>query len=129
MDNTAAVRGIQGIGEFDGDIENSIEFQGLASDQVLQGYAVEKLHDDEGFSVLLADVVDGADVGMIESGGGLRFALEASKGLRIVGDVVGKKFEGDAAVKAGVFGFVNDSHAAAAQPLDDSVVGDGSADE
>ena len=36
---------------------------------------------------VFADVVDGADVGMIERGGGLGFALEALESLRIVGDV------------------------------------------
>jgi|SRR5579859_820120 len=129
MDDAAAVRGVQGVSEFDGDIENSIELHRLTVDQVFQGNAVEKLHDNEGFAILLANVMDGADVRVIESGCGLRFALEAGKSLRIVGNVVGEKFQGDATMKAGVFGFVNDAHAAAAQPLDNPVVGDGSADE
>ena len=32
---------------------------------------------------LVADLVNGADVGMIQGGGGLRLALEAVQGLRI----------------------------------------------
>ncbi len=87
--------------------------------------AIEKFHGDEGFAVLLADIVDGADVGMIEGGGGLGFALEAGESLRVFGDVVGEELERDETVQADVFSFVNDTHAAAAEFFDDAVVGDG----
>ena len=36
-------------------------------------------------AILLADVVDRADVGMIQGGGGLRLPLKAAQGLRILG--------------------------------------------
>jgi hypothetical protein len=39
---------------------------------VLQRLAVEKLHGNELLAVLLADIVYGADVGVIQSGCGLR---------------------------------------------------------
>jgi hypothetical protein len=39
-----------------------------------------------------ADVVNGADVGVIEGGSGLGFTAEAGQGLRIFGDVIGEKF-------------------------------------
>ena len=51
---------------------------------------------------------------MIERGGGAGFAAETLDGLRVLGNVVGEKFQGDAAVQAGVFGFVNNAHATAA---------------
>ena len=70
---------------------------GRASDAVLQRHAVEKLHDNEGLPVLLPNLVDGADIGMIQRGGGLRLALEAGQGLRVFGDVVGQKLERDKA--------------------------------
>ena len=75
-----------------------------------------------------ADVVDGADVGMVQSGSGARFAPEALEGLRIAGDIVGQKFQSDEAAQARVFGFVDDAHAAAAELFDDAVVRDGVAD-
>ena len=77
---------------------------------------------------LLADVVDGADVGMVQGGGGLGFAPEAVQGLRVLGDIVGQEFERDEATERGVFGLVDHTHAAAAQLLDDAVVRDGLAD-
>ena len=66
-------------------------------DGVLEGEAVEKLHGDEGLRLVflgqvLIDFVDGADVGMVQRGCGLRFALETSQGLGILGDFIGRNF-------------------------------------
>ena len=86
--------------------------------------AIEKFHGDEGAAFGFADVVDGADVGVIEGGGGLRFALETGERLRIGGDVFGEEFECDEAMEAGVFGFVDDAHAAATEFVGDDEVGE-----
>ena len=99
MDDAFGVGGVECVGDFDGDAEETIEFEGLAGDDVLERDAIEKFHGDEGCAVFFADVVDGADVGMIERGGGLGFALEAGEGLRIVGDVVGEELQGDEAAE------------------------------
>ena len=72
---------------------------GSSRDAVLQRHAIQKLHGDERLAVLLANFVDGADVGMVQRGGGLRLALEAARGLRVFGDVVGQKLQGDKAVE------------------------------
>jgi len=52
----------------------------------------------------------------------LSLALETGENLRIAGDGVGKEFESDKTMQAGVFGFVDYAHAAAAELLDDAVV-------
>ena len=61
----------------------------------LQGHAVQELHGNEGFTILLTDVMDGANIGMIQSGCGLRLALEAAQSLRISGDLWGQELQGD----------------------------------
>ena len=66
----------------------SFDIHGAAVDAVLERLAVEKFHGDEGLAVLFADVVNGADVGMVERGGGLGFALETGEGLGIAGDIL-----------------------------------------
>jgi len=42
-----------------------------------QGLSFQQLHGNERLAILFADVVDRADIGMIESGSRPRFALEA----------------------------------------------------
>src|ERR1700722_1354977 len=71
---------------------------------------------------MFADFVDGADIGMIESGRGARLPAKSLQGLRIKRQFIGKKFEGDKAAKLGVLSFIDHTHAATAELLDDAVV-------
>jgi len=82
---------------------------------VFESPAVEKLHDDERMRFGFADFVDGAYVGVIEGGGGLRLALKAFESLGVAGDAVGKKFQRYEAVELTVFRFVDDAHAPTAE--------------
>src|ERR1700674_253999 len=95
---------------------------------MLQRQPFQKLHGDERMPVLLANVVNRADVGMVQGGRGLGFALKAGKRLRITGNLLGQELEGDEAMQPRVFRFVDDAHAATSELLDDAVVGDGLAD-
>jgi hypothetical protein len=52
----------------------------------------------------------------------LSLALETGENLRIAGDVVGKEFECDKTMQAGVFGFVDYAHAAAAESFEDAIM-------
>ena len=54
-----------------------------------------------GWPFCLADVVNGADVGMIERGGSLRLALKALEACAIVGHFIGQELQRDEAVAAG----------------------------
>ena len=83
---------------------------------------MEEFHGDEGLAVFFADVVNRADVRMVERGSGLRFALEASERARVVADVFRKKFQRDVAVEAIVFGFVDDAHAAGTEAFENAVM-------
>ncbi len=101
---------------------------GRARDSVLQRQAVQKLHGDEGTALLLANVVNGADVGVVQCGRGLGFTLKAGQRLRVAGDFIGQEFQGDKSAQPGVLGLVHHTHPTAAQLLDDAVVRDGLAD-
>ena len=89
---------------------------------MLQGHAIQELHGDEGLAFVLANVMDGADVGMVQRRRGLCFALETRQGLRIVGEFLGQEFQGHEAVQARVFGLVHHTHAAAAELFDDPIM-------
>ena len=56
------------------------------------------------------------------------FTLEASESLCVLGYVVRQELEGYESVQPGVFGLVDHTHTATAEPLDDAVVGDGLTD-
>jgi hypothetical protein len=128
VDDAFGVGGVEGVCNFDGEIDQRFGVDGTASDAVLEGLAFEELHDDEGLAVFLVNFVDGADVGMVQGRSGASFPLKTIKGLTILGEFFRKKFEGDEASELDVLGAVDDAHAAAAQLFDDAVVRDGLAD-
>ena len=60
--------------------------------------------------LVLPDVVDRADVGVVEGRGGAGFALEPFDRVRVAGRLRGQELERDAAAQAPVFGLVDDTH-------------------
>ena len=74
----AAVRGLQGIGHGEGDVDEDRDVHRAARELLLERLAFEQLHRDE--RRIGADVVDRADVGVVERGGGPRFPLETGSG-------------------------------------------------
>ena len=96
---------------------------------VLQGCAVQTLHGDERLPVLLANVVNRADVGVVQRRCSLRFALKACERLRVAGNILRQELKGDEAMQPRVLGFIHHTHPPAAQLLDDAVVRDGLADK
>jgi hypothetical protein len=128
MDNSQRVGGIQAISNFDAEREQCLQFHGTVADDVLQRRAVEVLHDDERLAILLADVMNGADIRMVERRSGFSLAAEPPQGLRILSHIFRKELQSDEAVQAGILGLVNDAPTAAAQFVDDAVMRNGSAD-
>ena len=95
---------------------------------MLQGQPVQKLHRDERIAMLILNFVDGADVRVVQSGSSTSLAAEAFQRLGVICKVFGQEFQSDESPKFGVLGFVDDTHPAAAQLLNDAVVRDGFAD-
>ena len=67
--------------------------------------------------------MNGADVGMVQHGGGARLTAKALQSQRIASDIVGKKLEGHKPAQAAVFGLVDHAHAATADFVRNPVVG------
>jgi hypothetical protein len=78
--------------------------------------------------MLVVNFVDGANVGMVQRGGSLGFALKAAERLRVFGYIVGQKLERHKATEFHILSLVDHTHAAAAEFLDNAVVRDGLAD-
>src|ERR1700732_3229783 len=76
MDYAFTVRRIERVSNLNTQRQDRFQLHGTAGNQVLERSPVKKFHDEKSASVFLANVVNGADVGMVESGSGLRFAAE-----------------------------------------------------
>ena len=92
------VRGVQRVGNFNPQLEDFVLGQRLSVDLGLERLAIHKFHGDKFEAVLLANVKNRADVGMIQRRGGLCFAAETLQRRWIVRGFGGKKFESDEAV-------------------------------
>ena len=120
------VRGIQRVGDFDGEVEQLARVEsGLPAMRCFSVAPSRNSMAMKGWPSCFADVVDGADVGMIQSRGSARFALETLERLGVARQLVGQELQGDKAAEPRVFGLVNHAHPAAAQLLHNAVVRDG----
>jgi hypothetical protein len=71
---------------------------------VLESPALEQLHGDKRPALEFSNIVNRADIRMVESGGSARFATELLNRLEIVRNVVRPEFERNISAKARVFG-------------------------
>ena len=128
MHDAFRVRGIERIGYFDRQLQQPLILQRAAGNHMLQRDPIQVLHGDEPEAVVVRDLVDGADVGMVQGGGGPGFAPKAFQRLRIFRHFIGQELEGNEAPEHRVLGLVHHAHAAATQLLLDTVMGDDLAD-
>ena len=66
MDDALGVSCIESIGNLNPQIEQLIRLHGAALDTVLESLAFQVLHDDEGLALVITDVMDDANVGMVQ---------------------------------------------------------------
>ena len=128
MDDALRVCGIECVGNLRGQFQQFFQVEGPSSDAVLERLPFEQLHGDEVPPALMPDLVNRADVGMVQRGGGARFTLETFQRLGIGGELFGQEFQSNMATEAEVLGFVHHAHAAATQLFKNAVMGDGLAD-
>src|SRR5258706_209664 len=114
------VRGVEGVGALDPDVDNLIYVEARAARVLLESVACEPLHHDVVLALVLADVVDGADARVVEGGGGAGLALEALDRVRVLRHLDGEELERDASSETDVFRLVDDAHAPAPQLLEDA---------
>ena len=112
---------VEGVGDLRAVLEHVVQGQRPLDEALFERFAFQALHNDEIDSILVADIMENADIGMIQAGYGFGFAFEALSGLGVRGQVVGQDLDCDLAVEAGVAGTVNFSHATGAERRDDFV--------
>src|SRR5437868_5830554 len=67
MDDASGMSGIERVRDLDAEIEHRFDLQRFAVDGVPECLPLQQFHSDEGSPISLVDVVDGADVGMVQS--------------------------------------------------------------
>ncbi len=93
-------------------------------DDLLEAGPVHVLHDEEVQFLVLIDVVGADDVGMVEGGDGLRFAVEAFERGGVLGLGGRQHLDGHAAAHQLVFAEINAAHAAGAEALQHLILAD-----
>ena len=94
---------------------------------MFQRHPVHEFHGDERFTRILADVMNGANVGMIQRGRSFGLAAKTFECLRIAGEFHGKEFQRDKTIEASVLRFIDHAHTATAEFFDDALMRDGAA--
>ena len=122
MDDAGAMRRVERARDLDGQRERGVDWQRpLCQPSLSERLAVEQLHHEERRAVVLADVVQRADVRMGQLRDRARFAIEALAELRIGGERGGQHLDGDRAVEPRVARAIDLAHPAGAEGRQDLV--------
>ncbi len=112
-----------GVGQRGGDLrpagDRLLRRQGFLGGNLLEGAALDILHDDVELPVAAADVVDGADVGVVEGGGEARLLEQPVVGLFVGAQPLGQHLDRHLAAEPRVLGQVDLAHPALAEAADD----------
>ena len=129
MDDAGAVRLGKRIGDLQGDRHGLVERQGsyrgltsgTRSQSCLERLPIEVFEHEEIRRALAADVVQGADVRVVQGGHDPRLALEPVAELRIARERVGEDLDRDRAIEPRVARLVHLAHAAGTQGGEDLI--------
>ena len=121
MDDAGLVSSGERVGDLDAVVERLIEWQLRTSQSRRKRLPVQEFHDEEIRPVLMADVVERADVRVRQRRDGAGLALKPLAGGRVVGQVRREHLDRDGAVQARISRAVDLPHAAGAGGADDFV--------
>ena len=119
MDDTTAVSVAYTRADLHRDVYGLADFEmSTLPNERLEILAIHTLHYDVVLIIVLADVIDRDDVGVIQTGSGLCFTLETSQKSRVVDVCLSKDLHGHFAMEKHINASVHDGHAASPYNLD-----------
>ncbi len=121
MDDSFAMRFRQSFSDLESDVKDLINPECPLGDLRLEASPFDKGHGDIRLAVLLPDLIDSADVGMVQGGGCLGLADKPLSGFRRLRKLERQKFQSDRALEPDVFGLEYDPHSAPADLVADPV--------
>ena len=122
MDDAVLMRMVEGIGKLGAPARGRFRIETMRGEPVRQLDTRHELHHDERVAVELADVVDGADVGMAQFRDGPRFTQKAIPCRRCPRRILPEHLDSDLAPKPRVARAIDDAHAARAERFHDFVM-------
>ena len=122
MDDAGAMGAVERVADLDGQRQRVIDGKARRSVQpIRERLAFEMLEDQVVELAVAADVVDRADVRVVQRGDRPRLVLEAQPRFRVGRERAGQHLDGDRAIEPGVARAVDLAHSARAERGDDFV--------
>ena len=117
-----AVGAVHRRADLNGDVERLVHRElGRAAQAIFERFSLEELEDQVVELAVAADVVDRADVRIVQRGDDARLLLEAPARFGVGGQRAGQDLDGDRAIEPGVAGAIDLTHAAGADRRGDLV--------
>ena len=121
MNESLLVRGRKPVGDLRPDLERFVGLERPTLEASPERLAVQELHHEVVGVPFAADVVEGADVRVVERRDRARFSLEPLAHLGVVGKMRREDFHRDVAPEARVLGAVDLAHPARAERAENLV--------
>ena len=122
VDDAAAVRRVERLGDLPGEVQHARGGQRPFFDQLLDGAPLEQLHHDERLAVVFAELVNRADVRVLQRRRQAGLALESGQPLGGRDRLGAQQLDGDFAAKLEVFGAIDHAHATFAEGVQQAIV-------
>ena len=122
MDDAVLMRMVEGVRQLGAPARGRFRIETIRGEPMRQLDSRHELHHDERVAIELADVVDGADVGMAQFRDGPGFAQKAIACRRRPRRILPEDFDRDLASKPRVTRAIHDAHTARAERFHDFVM-------
>ena len=123
MDDTAGVNGGERIEDLDAEIECALRRQRTGLQQFVERLPLEQLANQKDVAILLAGIMNGADVGMADQRGDARLALESLTRAGLTREFGQQDLDRHVAVEAQIAATIDHRVAIAPEALRQPVVG------
>ena len=111
----------EAVGDLTGDVDRLVDRKVAAGHAVGQRFAFEMLHDEVIEASIVADVVDAADVRVLQTGDGFRLAIELLAHLGADASDGNHDLDRDRSIEAVIVCAIHLTHAARAEQFHDFV--------
>ena len=101
---------VERVADLNGDAIQVRKRQRAARQAVGESFAFHVLHHQVRGAVTAANVVERADVGVVEGGDGAGFALESLQNVGTAGEILSEDLDGDGAVEARIAAAIHFPH-------------------